>query len=57
MLQWPNCGKLISDDDFAAFFIVKISRKLLIVVKIGKIALSAKILDILDLKYLKIDRK
>ncbi len=42
---------------FAAFFAVKISRKVIIVVKIGKIARSAKILDILDLKYLKIDRK
>ncbi len=42
---------------FAAFFAVKISRKLIIVVKIGKIARSAKNLDNLDLKYLKIDRK
>lgn len=42
---------------FAAFFAVKISRKLIIIVKIGKIAHSAKILGIFELKYLKIDRK
>ena len=42
---------------FAAFFAVKILRKLIITVKIGKVARGAKILGILDLKCLKIDRK